>query len=207
MKLVREHINEKFTEDSDPIKDMEIGLFDKLKKDYKNEYNWTTPDDSDITYDLLLIFCLGRDYDLSIIEWLIEAGADPNSTNALYFAVQRNKYVKERVELLLKRGADPKAYRCKAFLWAVYTGNLDAAQLLLDAGVNISVNGGSALTQLMGTYNFPKHKSTIEWLIEKGIKTTGRNYYALRKALQQKEYELADIFTKDYLKERKLSVK
>jgi len=27
MKLVREHINEKFTEDSDPIKDLKIGLY------------------------------------------------------------------------------------------------------------------------------------------------------------------------------------
>jgi hypothetical protein len=36
MRLVREHINEKFTEDSDPIKDMGIG-FDGIfstEKDY-----------------------------------------------------------------------------------------------------------------------------------------------------------------------------
>ena len=34
MKLVREHINEKFTQDSDPIKDMGIGEID-LSKIYK----------------------------------------------------------------------------------------------------------------------------------------------------------------------------
>ena len=31
MKIVREHINEKFTEDSDPIRDMNIGLNDIIK--------------------------------------------------------------------------------------------------------------------------------------------------------------------------------
>jgi hypothetical protein len=37
MKLVREHINEKFTEESDPIHDMGIGLKVKIKK-WCNEY-------------------------------------------------------------------------------------------------------------------------------------------------------------------------
>jgi len=32
MKLVREYLNEKFTEESDPIQDMGIGLIDKVKK-------------------------------------------------------------------------------------------------------------------------------------------------------------------------------
>lgn len=40
MKLVREHINEKFTKDSDPIRDMGIGiqqLVDQFKKDLYEE--------------------------------------------------------------------------------------------------------------------------------------------------------------------------
>jgi hypothetical protein len=36
MKLVREYINEKFTEDSDPIKDLEIGLIEQVRKFIKN---------------------------------------------------------------------------------------------------------------------------------------------------------------------------
>jgi hypothetical protein len=32
MKLVREHINEKFTQDSDPIEDLEIGIIKSIKK-------------------------------------------------------------------------------------------------------------------------------------------------------------------------------
>jgi len=39
MKIVRERINEKFTEDSDPIEDMGIGLINYVKKARKNLYN------------------------------------------------------------------------------------------------------------------------------------------------------------------------
>jgi len=35
VKLVREHINEKFTEDSDPINDMGIGIAELMKRDYE----------------------------------------------------------------------------------------------------------------------------------------------------------------------------
>jgi hypothetical protein len=38
MKLVREHINEKFTEKSDPIKDMGIGLYVKRYFETPQEY-------------------------------------------------------------------------------------------------------------------------------------------------------------------------
>jgi len=37
MKLVREHINEKFTEDSDPIHDMGIGLYHNFENEYELE--------------------------------------------------------------------------------------------------------------------------------------------------------------------------
>jgi hypothetical protein len=41
MKLVKEHINEKFAEDSDPIHDMGIGIYIRRKFNTQNEmYNW-----------------------------------------------------------------------------------------------------------------------------------------------------------------------
>jgi len=36
MKIVREHINEKFSEDSDPVHDMGIGLEGKMREELKN---------------------------------------------------------------------------------------------------------------------------------------------------------------------------
>jgi ankyrin repeat protein len=206
MKLVREHINEKFTEDSDPIKDMGIGLLDKLKKDFIRHCSWKKISKSSVTYNQLLSFCLDNDYDIYAIEYLLEAGANPNLGNSLLKAVNRKKNQKEILELLFKYGANPKANRSSAFLWAVFLNKTDIAQMFLDRGVDISVNAGSALTQLMD-YSFTRYKPTIKWLIEKGVKTTGHNYYALRQALKYKDYELADIFMKDYSKERKISIK
>jgi hypothetical protein len=37
MKIVREYINEKFTEESDPVRDLGIGIINKLEKELKNE--------------------------------------------------------------------------------------------------------------------------------------------------------------------------
>lgn len=53
MKLVREHINEKFTEDSDPIHDMGIGITRKIKKwlAKMNITNYTINDDLSIDVD------------------------------------------------------------------------------------------------------------------------------------------------------------
>lgn len=49
MKLVREHIYEKFTQDSDPITNMSIGLKVKLEKLLKGNYHlkWEFPEQKD----------------------------------------------------------------------------------------------------------------------------------------------------------------
>ena len=44
MKLVKEHINEKFKEDSDPIEDMGIGLYPKMKKFIKEVDDYLNPE-------------------------------------------------------------------------------------------------------------------------------------------------------------------
>ena len=53
MKLVREHINEKFTDESDPIHDLGIGDFDTFFKiermsEAYPELIWFTPKDSNL---------------------------------------------------------------------------------------------------------------------------------------------------------------
>ena len=63
MKLVREHINEKFTDDSDPIKDMGIGIRHKIEewlKEYdKKVINYRINADLTIDADLLDFFGSG----------------------------------------------------------------------------------------------------------------------------------------------------
>ena len=42
MKIIKEYINEKFTQDSDPISDMGIGMKEVIKRWIENETNYKT---------------------------------------------------------------------------------------------------------------------------------------------------------------------
>jgi hypothetical protein len=46
MKLIREHINEKFQEDSDPVEDLGIGMRNFLEKEYEIEGRTTSEEGS-----------------------------------------------------------------------------------------------------------------------------------------------------------------
>jgi len=202
MKLVREHIIfEKFTEEnSDPIRDMGIGLIHKLKQEYQAAYtnNWNKPDIESITLHQLMNFCLNRaGYDVEVIDALISAGVDVKDKDSHYLNYAKNRGI-EYVKLLLDRGANPRANRCEAFVNAVFNKKIDIAELLLKAGANVHAGGDLALRQAV-KFN---HTEIAEWLIEKGAKCNTRNYYALSTALRNKNLKLADIFAKEYVKDR-----
>lgn len=204
MKLVREHINEKFVEDSDPIRDMNIGIIETLKDEYLNVYSrsWRPLKREDITIDDLLRFSIYKysgNKNIDVVKALIDAGANINikNTNILSFAADRGK---DFVELLLNKGADPNANRGNAFINAVYYNKLDIAQLLLDAGANIHAQGDLALRQASKKNNI----NTIKWLLDKGANPNTRNYYCLQYALKYKNFDIADSLVKHYLKDRKI---
>jgi len=112
MKLVKEHINEKFVEDSDPITDMNIGMVNQIKKMIerlmtqglkgagrnfldKNEWLW---------------IC-ARYKRLDFVKYLIdEKNHDIHYDDdlALRWAVYGEDF--EMTKFLLSRGADPLAY-------------------------------------------------------------------------------------------------
>jgi len=196
MKYVREHINEKFTDESDPIHDMGIGLLKKLRTEYVAHYSWHKLNPEDVSVNQLMSFCLGKKkYDISIIEALIDAGADIKSSHDLFYSVYRGiDFVK-----LLDRGADPKTRRCSTFVHAVDSNKLDIADLLLKYGANVHANGDEALRNRAHSND----TETIKWLLERGANPNARRYYPLQQALKNGNYELADILTKEYLKDRK----
>ena len=71
MKLVREYINEKFTEDSDPIEDMNIGMMHEIKK-WVDEHHYET-----FNYNLedILIICV--DYKkYEYVKYLLDKGVN-----------------------------------------------------------------------------------------------------------------------------------
>jgi hypothetical protein len=74
MKLVREHINEIFTEDSDPIHDMGIGIENAVKriKKYAGRYTYS-PNDEDV-FDYCIYHLKDQDLAISVMDYLIQQG-------------------------------------------------------------------------------------------------------------------------------------
>jgi ankyrin repeat protein len=197
MKLVRENINEKFTDDdSDPITDMGIGLLKQLKDDYSKQYSWHNIPIETITLDQLLIFCISHSnkYDLTTIKYLLDAGADPDSGACVYYAVSLGK---EFVKLFLDKGINLKS-KNSGFLGAMRKKDLEIAQMFLDAGASLHSNGELALRQAISRKG---NAEIVKWLIEKGARTNLYNYYALQKALKNREVELVKILMKKYQEE------
>ena len=92
MKLVREHINEKFTEDSDPIHDMGIGMLNQIKKFIESEgLNYIDK------HVALRICAYYGEYDF--VKFLLEMGAIPKSST---FSSAFDKGYKDIYDLLLK---------------------------------------------------------------------------------------------------------
>jgi ankyrin repeat protein len=207
MKLVREHINEKFTdEESDPIRDMGIGLLKQLKDAYKQRYSYRfsrSSENPDPTMNDLLDFCIGDPvYPLSTIKYLLEAGADPNNKihydSSLSSAVHRGI---DFVKLFIEKGAKLKtANGSDAFIAAIGYSKLDVAQLLLDNGANIHGRGDLALRQTVRNGNKP---AIVKWLLEKGANPNTHGYYALQKSLKYKDYDSVDMLIKKYEEDRK----
>ena len=107
MKLVREHINEKFTEDSDSVTDMNIGMEAKLKKFIdENGVSDTRP------VELLMDVIIGNNIDL--VEYLLNKYPEninkhnKNGDTALIWAVYEANL--DIVKLLLKYGANPNQH-------------------------------------------------------------------------------------------------
>jgi ankyrin repeat protein len=202
MKLVREHIIfEKFTEESDPIDDMGIGLIHRLRQEYKKAYAWRSYlPDNEITLEELLDFIIWRtDNNIVEAEILIHKGANLNDKK-YYFLRSAVRKGEDYVKLFLDNGADPKLHVSESFVDACASGKIKIAKMLLDAGANLHANGDIALRKavIWGGDDIAK------WLMEKGAYCKSKDYYALREALKRKNYELADLFVKQYIKDRNL---
>ena len=106
MKLVREHINEKFQDESDPIKDMGIGMIGEIKHWMETEE--TVPEDEIEKPDYWIAICCKYEK-LEYVEFLIKNGFDFRTDDdlALRWAIcHANLPI---AEILLRNGANPLA--------------------------------------------------------------------------------------------------
>jgi hypothetical protein len=124
MKIVREHINEKFVEDSDPVTDMGIGIRAQISR-WMKENGWTDTDDN------ALAECAKH----GKIEWIkfllsLKNYPQTNIDIGLRFASYHGHL--EVVKELLKAGANVHAQNDEALHWAKYGRNQDVVDFLED---------------------------------------------------------------------------
>jgi len=126
MKLVREHIIfEKFTEDSDPIADMGIGIKNQLKKwfETENKYDYIEED---------LLWVCAKEGKTQFVKYLLDAGANVHAYNDIALRKAINYGHADVVKLLLDAGADVHADNYGALQWASDNEHTDVVKILKD---------------------------------------------------------------------------
>lgn len=138
MKLVKEHIIlEKFTQDSDPIDDLGIGMMSQIRK-------WANTIDKNYNEEDLLWMCAGAGK-TEFVKYLLEKGWDVHefSDYALELAVDDGFL--DIVKLLLDAGANANHNNGYILRLACMLGHADIVKLLLDAGADVHTSNNLAL--------------------------------------------------------------
>jgi ankyrin repeat protein len=125
MKIVREHINEKFVEDSDPVRDMGIGVRVAISN-WMKENKWSDTDDN------ALVKC-AYDGKLEWVKFLLAYGANISYSNKDYAVevASQNGYL-EIVKELLKAGANVNSYNSRALEFAKANDHYDIVKVIKD---------------------------------------------------------------------------
>jgi len=168
-------INESFTEDSDPIKDMGIGIAEQIKKFMKDgivEYE----DDSDATtknLNIILGYALAYEEE-DFVKYLLEKGAQINENTRVidwfHFACKMNNT--GVVKLMLKykfdfHGNDVEGHE-KGLRIAMVNDHLDIVKILVEAGADIHAAQDKPLRVVVGN----DHLEILKYLHEHGVKFT-----------------------------------
>lgn len=138
MKLVKEHINEKFVEESDPISDMGIGMMNRIKEFIRSsdhsEYYTREPD---------YLWICARYGKVEFVKYLINNGVDINQEYGLALRMAaifcKEDNCLKVMKMLIDAGADVHVLGERALEIACkYVGNERGVKLLLDAGAYIT---------------------------------------------------------------------
>jgi hypothetical protein len=141
MKVVRENINEKFTEDSDPVEDMNIGMKVKLKKFAEQ----VSIDPDDIPDELNNLFVKAAERKrIDILEYLLSIGVDINVKNTTYKATALTvaadtKDCSDVLKFLIDHGADVNSrdtFNNTPIIMATYIKDYESMEILLQAGAD-----------------------------------------------------------------------
>jgi ankyrin repeat protein len=159
-KKMKESVNEKFEEESDPIHSMGIGMERIIKDWIEKELNM----DYNAQKKFLLDICATHGK-LDFIKYLVETGVkvkSPVGNNALKSAAAMG-YL-EIVKYLLEKGADPKVDDSFAMRWAAREGHYEVVKVLLEAGAYARAKGDYAF-KMANNYG---HKKIVKLLSQFG---------------------------------------
>lgn len=220
MKLVKEHINEKFSEESDPVEDMGIGI-GKLLDDYKKKnrkQGWTQGhplDDLDIARELISDITgtwykskknLSDDdfkIHMKMLEYLLKQGnVDVNLPNTnIFINVLNLEHPKTRrldlFKLLIKYGLKIKTLD-ELISKDDDASKIQAFKLLIKAGILQRKEKFAQIFKNNVLYWSSKGQNVelVKFALNEGADPSNRNYYALQSALEHNQVELIKIFIK-----------
>jgi len=213
---IKESLNEKFTEDGDPIKDMGIGIEHAIKKFIDDAmkgspYSILTNVYEQISYCVqkgkvefvdYLIKKLSATPDnylataviynqLEIIKLLIEKyKADPNLRNAVFYIIRYRRI--EMLKYFLENGLDPRL----SLVDASKIGTREIIELFINYGVDVTISDNLALTTAAKAGNL----ETMKVLIYHGAKVSDE----LARKIPGWEYSNKRVRVRNLLKKYKL---
>ena len=118
-------VNEKFTEDSDPIHDMGIGMGVLIKQFVEEETHYPYIKEN-------LLWICAENGKTEFVKYLLNAGADVHARDDYALRWASNNGHTEVVKVLLDAGADVHAYHDGALLWASEEGHIETVKVLKD---------------------------------------------------------------------------
>lgn len=180
MNIVRNCILfEKFTEDSDPIADIGIGMLALFKKWLKEECTVKHPfDETDYLW-------ISAKYNQpEFLEYFIKKGYDVNAYDGRALRWASHYGYANIVKILLDAGADVHVEYDNSLYYAASSENLKVVKLLLNAGANVN-NGLRSNLKL----NTIKHKE-IRRLLRERIQQ--EDNYHIKESLNEKFTEDSD---------------
>jgi len=123
--IVKENLNEKFTEDSDPIADMNIGMMHQIKL-------WMESMDKLFGNKDHVLACSAGYGKLDFVKYLLAAGADVHADNDLALRWASESGHTEIVKLLLAANANVHAENDCALRWASENEHTEVVKVLKD---------------------------------------------------------------------------
>lgn len=213
MKYVREYINEKFTEEGDPIQDMGIGvmpIIERIKEKMLKEWRWRK---SDIANEDIAKYCVqnyNKDKNINVdncvlvLNYLFNNGVSASYKERYSYGYAADDFLttllwnnydpdeKTIIKLLLDKGLKVQPTHLSSVLRNKRP--VEVIKMLIDAA-----DKSVLTTQLLNSAALYKKGEIVELLIDKGVDPTTKNHYALQQAIKNRDNKLIKILM-PYLK-------